>query len=74
MMWYTRDDSGGRALWEKEPTKDGDGDWSVDGSLNYLIAGDFTLDRDVVDALLGKGLHGLRKGQKRKISVYWSFV
>lgn len=72
MMWYSRDGNGDRALWIEEPTKDTDGDWTVDDCDSYaLAAGDFNGDDDAIDAILGEGVHGLRKGSCIKISVSW---
>ena len=67
-MWYTRDDDGERALWIGRPNKDDWGEW-------WSWAGDAVSEQDdLMDELLGKGFHGLRKGGIMEIEVSWKPV
>ncbi len=71
MIWYTRDSNGDRTLWLEEPSKNYYGDWELYGSSWSVIASDFNAEEGAIDALLGKGVHGLRKGEKVGIEVSW---
>ena len=70
-IWYTRDDDGDRSLWSEVPRK-AQGEWSVDGGDTGLILGDFHGEADGVDAMLGTGVHGLRKGQIAELVLTWN--
>ena len=69
MIYYTRDGDGCRALWIEKPSKDEDGEWFCDGFIWALLASDFNGEEHKMDALIGKGFHGLRKGKMAELEL-----
>jgi len=71
MLYYTRDDNGDRALWIELPAKI-DGEWSVNGNFSHdLILSDWNGEDEQIDAVIGKGVHGLRKGSIAELELGW---
>jgi hypothetical protein len=70
-IWFTRDNCGARALWSKAPVKT-DGEWECE--MSELIAGEWNGQGDAIDAIFGKGFHGLRKGQIAELAMYWNRI
>lgn len=70
MIWYTRDSSGDRALWSALPVKE-EGDWFSSGCEKTLVASDWNGDGSVIDLVLGRGVHGLRKGGIAELYFMW---
>jgi len=71
-IWYTRDRDGQRALWNALPVKiKSIGEWSSDESQDCsykLVVADWNGDNESIDAIIGTGFMGLRKGGIAELS------
>jgi hypothetical protein len=69
-IWYTRDNDGDRELWSVMPEKF-QGYWEGDYEIYSLICSDGQCENGCIDAIIGKGFHGLRRGGIAELEISW---